>query len=100
MKPLLILAVIAASAVGGVTVAGAQTSASIASVPANGSTGPTFPGVRSIDQNATTTPSGKAAAPSNIASTSLDNERSSGGLNAEPDNHGGAPGPGSGVTTR
>jgi hypothetical protein len=97
MRLLLIVAVTAA--VGGATVASAQTGGSIDSAPSNGTTGPTFPSTRSIDQSIATTPSGNAAAPSNTASTIPGNGRRS-GLNAEPDqNNNGVPSPASGSGT-
>jgi hypothetical protein len=70
----------------------AQTSGNIAVAPSTGSTGPTVPDTRQIDQN-TIQPPSSSAAPTNANPTnSYGNWRTSDGLNADPNNPSGAPG--------
>lgn len=95
MKPILFLA--AAAALCGATVASAQTGGSIASAPANNSTGPTISDTRAVDQNTVNTPAGSGASSTSNTPNSYGNWRTSSGLNADPDNPNGAPGPSSGL---
>src|SRR5512133_1480264 len=72
----------------------AQTS-DLAVAPPARSTGPTVPDTRQVDQN-TAVPPSMTAAPSPTDSTAgHGNWRSSDGLNADPNNPSGAPGPSS-----
>ena len=89
MKPALII-VVAAALCGGLP-AWAQTSGNIAVAPPTGSTGPTVPDTRQIDQSAIQPPS-SSAAPTNANTNTYGNWRTSDGFNADPNNPNGAPG--------
>jgi hypothetical protein len=95
MKPMLLIAAVAL--LGSATIASAQTSGSIASAPANGSTGPTNPDTRPADTSNVIRPSDSAAASTSNPANSHSNWRTSSGLNADPDNPNGAPGPNTGT---
>jgi len=82
MKSALIIG--AAVALCGGLPASAQTSGTIAVAPATGSTGPTVPDTRRLDQT-TIQPPSPSAAPTNA------NWRASDGLDADPNNPSGAP---------
>ena len=97
MKPISVIA--AAAALCSSTPAYAQTSENIAVAPPNRSTGPTVPDTRQVDQQTMTTPGASAAAPATANDPSYGNWRTSDGLNADPNNPSGAPGPSSGLGT-
>ena len=97
MKP--ISAIAAAAVLCSSALAYGQTAESIAVVPANRSTGPTVPDTRQVDQQTMTPPGASAAAPTTANDQSYGNWRTSNGLNADPNNPNGAPGPSSGLGT-
>jgi hypothetical protein len=71
----------------------AQTSESIAVAPPARRTGPTVQDTRQLDQNAALPPSSSSVAPATGNSLGYGNWRTSDGLNADPNNPSGAPGP-------
>lgn len=101
MNRIVLIATMAALA-GGSTAALAQTG--MAPAPADGSTGPTVPlppssDTRRIDQSIANAPSSSAGPANTSPAGQADNWRSSSGLNADPNNPSGAPGPGTGLGT-
>jgi hypothetical protein len=92
MKRAIIVAA-AALSIGGP--AGAQTDSNLAvAPPASRTTGPTVPDTRQLDQSAAL-PSATSAAPGTGNTTATGSWRASDGLNADPNNPNGAPGPSS-----
>jgi hypothetical protein len=71
----------------------AQTSESIAVAPPARSTGPTVQDTRQLDQASALPPSSSTIAPATGNSIGYGNWRTSDGLNADPNNPNGAPGP-------
>jgi hypothetical protein len=96
MKPISVIAAAAVLCSGALAYA---QSAEIAVAPPSRSTGPTVPDTRQVDQQTMTTPSSSAAAPTSANDPSYGNWRASDGLNADPNNPSGAPGPSSGLGT-
>lgn len=92
MKSILVIA--SAAALLGSLPVYAQTS-DLAVAPAARSTGPTIPDTRQVDQNTAAPPSTTAAPPTKDTSAGFGNWRASDGLNADPNNPNGAPGPSS-----
>jgi len=100
MKPILMIAALAAVVAGGTTTAVAQSGMVV--IPSDRSTGPTVPSpgttdTRQIDQNIATAPADTS--PNSLETPNAKNWRSSSGLNTDPDNPNGAPGPSSGLGT-
>ena len=89
-----LFAIAAAAAVLGNLPVCAQTT-DLAVAPSARSTGPTIPDTRQLDQNTAALPSTTAAPPTKDTSAGYGNWRSSDGLNADPNNPNGAPGPSS-----
>jgi hypothetical protein len=98
MKPIILLAA-AATLIS--TAAMAQSSITTGST--DGSTGPTVPpsssDTRQVDQSLATAPASSASPITTSPAGQADNWRSSSGLNADPNNPNGAPGPGTGLGT-
>ena len=97
MKTLLVVAAIAA------TGAGASAQSGMATAPMDRSTGPTVPDTgpvdtRKIDQNIATVPSDATGPLMTAPHLDPQNWRTSSGLNADPDNPSGAPGPSTGTS--
>jgi hypothetical protein len=90
MKPALII-VAAAGLCGGLP-ASAHTSGGVAVAPSVGSTGPTVPDTRQVDQSTIQPPSSSAAPINANPTNTYGNWRTSDGLNADPNNPSGAPG--------
>jgi hypothetical protein len=84
--------IVAAAALCGGLPAWAQTPGNIAVAPSTGSTGPTVPDTRQVDQTAIQPPSSSAAPTSANPTNRSGNWRTSDGLNADPNNPSGAPG--------
>ncbi len=97
MKPISVIA--AAAVLCSPGLAYTQTTENIAVVPPSRSTGPTVPDTRQVDQQTMTPPGASAAAPATANNQSYGNWRASDGLNADPNNPNGAPGPSSGLGT-
>jgi hypothetical protein len=100
MNRFVLIAVVAAWAGAG-TAAIAQSG--MATGPTDGTTGPTVPppssDTRRVDQSIATVPPSSASPTSSAPAGQPDNWRSSSGLNADPANPSGAPGPGVGLGT-